>query len=334
MGNLCVNLIKIFPKNAFTSGIKQNNINMSTLKYIPDSKVLFKESFTTTSCLRSMQHIKGPEREIIEAYRNELPHEIWGDSKKLTEWALNKFKELTNKEYKSFMLDEQVIEQERNKAVKSWAEIIDSNPDCRQNPFLKLKILRSIVGNLSENNMQLAPIINQKVFADAVHETKKTGASFKKVYYKLIREFDSSLNVKTEEICENGVRGKWFSLKVPDWAEAERRPGLFNKIKDFISVLSQGSNWCTRTPRAVGRDFSGCDFHIFIDKNGLPQLCLAGTNKFGGWFRYVRGNDQYAPIKKEYKGILKSYLERHNLDDAIVGRSETEAKHILDICEQ
>lgn len=333
MSNLCINLIKAFPKRAFIAGAKGNDIKTSTLKYVPDANEIFKRSFSEISGLRSMQHINGEEREIIEAYRKELPHEIWGDSKKLKEWALKKFNELTNKNYNSFMLDERIIEKERNEAVKSWAELINNNQDCQQNPFLKLKILRSIVENLSENNMQLAPIINPKVFADAVHETKKTGASFKKVYYKLIREFDSSLNVKTEEISENGVRGKWFSVKVPDWAEAERSPGLFNKIKDFISVLSQGSNWCTRTPRAVGRDFSGCDFHIFIDKNGIPQLCLAGTDKFGGWFRYVRGNDQYAPIKKEYKDILKSYLERHNLDDAIVGRSETDAKHILDICE-
>ena len=333
MSNLCINLIKAFPKNAFISETKGINVNISTLKYIPDTKDIFKKSFTKISALRSMQHIKGEEREIIEAYRKELPHEIWGNPEKLAEWALNKFNELTNKNYKSFLLDEHVIERERNNAVKSWAKLINSNKYCQQNPFLKLKILKSIVENLSENNMQLAPIINQKIFADAVHEIKKTGASFKKVYYKLIREFDSSLNVKTEEICENGLRGKWFSIKVPDWAEAERSPGLFNKIKDFISVLSQGSNWCTRTPHAVGRDFSGCDFHIFIDKNGLPQLCLAGTNKSGGWFRYVRGNNQYAPIQKEYKDILKSYLERHNLDDAIVGRSEADSIHILDICE-
>ena len=334
MSNLCVNLIRALPKRTIITGTKESNIKTSTLKYTPaDVKEVFKKTYSELSGLRSMQHIKGPEREIIEAYRKELPHEIWGDSEKMKEWALNKFNELRNKNYKSFMLDEHIIERERNKVVKYWAELLDNNIDCNKNPFLKLKILRSVVEDLSEKNMQLAPIINQKILSDAVRETKKTGASFKKVYYKLIREFDSSLNVKTEEVCENGVRGKWFSLRVPDWAEADRSPGLFNKIKDFVSVLSQGSNWCIRTPRTVGREFSGCDFHIFIDKNGLPQLCIAGTNEHGGWFRYVRGNDQYVPIKNEYKSVLKSYLERHNLDDAIVGRNESDAKHILDICE-
>ena len=46
MSNLCINLIKAFPKNAFISETKGINVNISTLKYIPDTKDIFKKSFT------------------------------------------------------------------------------------------------------------------------------------------------------------------------------------------------------------------------------------------------------------------------------------------------
>ena len=290
-------------------------------------------SFTKITGLRSMQHIKGAEREVIEAYRSELPHDIWGDSDKLLMWAQKKYNELVNKNYESVMLDEKIVERDRNNVIKNWETIINDNYLCKKNPFLKLKIIRSVISDLLPNNAQLAPIINMKVFNNTVYLVNKTGASFKKSYFKLMREFDNSVDIKTEEINENGVRGKWFSLKVPNWSEAEYKPGFFAKMKEFVSVLSQGSNWCTRSPNNVGRDFMGSDFHIFIDDKGIPQICMAGTDKDRGWFRYVRGNDQYAPLHKKYKNILKSFVERHNLDDAQVGTKEENTLHILDICE-
>ena len=302
-----------------------NKVNLvNTIKYVTHSKA---------SGLRSMQNINGPEREIIEAYRSELPHEIWGDAEKLKEWVIKKFKELTNKNYSSIMLNERVVERDRNGTVKAWASILDEDAICKQNPFLKLKILRSVTEDLAENNMQLAPMIYPKFVADAIYIAKKTGASFRKTYFKLIREFDNSLNVKTEVIDENEVRGKWFSLKVPDWSEAEYCPGKFSKIKEFVSVLSQGSNWCTRTPSAVGRDFMGCDFHIFIDSKGYPQICMVGSDKAGGNYKFVRGNDQYTKIPEKFRKVLKSFLEKHNLDDAQVGTSDEKSIHILDLCE-
>lgn len=326
-----ISILKTLQNNLMLSPGGKTALNIDTLKYVPKSIELFKKTYTKITKLRSMQHIKGAEREIIEAYRKELSHDIWGNPEKLKVWADKKFSELTERNYKSFMLDEKVIARDRNEAVKEWVKLINENTICQNNPYLKLKILRSVVENLKENNMQLAPIINKKAFADAVYEINKTGASFKKTYFKLIREFDTSVNAKTEEIAENGIRGKWFSIKVPDSRDAEHSPGLFNRIKEFISVLSQGSNWCTRTPNAVSKNFMGCDFHIFIDRKGYPQLCLVGNDKNGGWFKYIRGNDQYAPIDKEYKSILKSYIERHNLNDAVVGRSETNTANILDL---
>ena len=288
-------------------------------------------SYAKQCGLRSMQNINGTEKEIIEAYRNELTHDIWGDKDKLTEWVNKKFIALRDKNYTSTKISDPKLIDERNNAVKSWAELINENDICKNNPFIRLKVLRSIVDNLKNNNMQFPPVINKNIFSEAVYEVKKQGSSFKKSYFKLFKEFHSIPDIKIDEVSENGIRGTWYSLKVPDYATAKRQPGIFNKIKEFISVLSQGSNWCIRNPKAVSNDFIGMDFHVFVDSRGYPQLCMAGSNKNGGWFKYIKGNDQYAKISDKYKEILKLFIEKNELNNAVVGETDASLIPILDI---
>ena len=108
-----------------------NKVGMDIVLSLPKT-VSKAKSFAQRTGLRSMQNIKGTEREIIEGYRAELPHEIWGDSEKLTQWAHKKFTTLTDKNYTSFMLDERVVNRDRNEAVKAWADIIEENPLCHE----------------------------------------------------------------------------------------------------------------------------------------------------------------------------------------------------------
>lgn len=307
-------------------------ISPKTLKYASSAQKVFKKTYSELTGLRSMQHIKGAEREIIEAYRQELPHSIWGNPEKLRDWASKKFNEITHKNYTSSLLKNKIVQTERNEMVQEWAELIDSNPYCKNSPFIKLKILRSLTENLSPQNMQLAPVINPNVIDKAIIAVAKTGVSFKKAYFKLIREFESTLNTKTEEVTLNGIRGKWFSIKVPSTAEAQRCPAILNKTKEFISTLSQRSNWCTRTPNKVSSNFLNTDFHIFIDKNGIPQLCLAGTDKHGGIFKFACGNDQYAPIPDKYKEILKLFLLKNKLKNAVLDFGNATPKSLIDLC--
>ena len=230
--------------------------------------------------LRSMQNIQpGAEREIIEAYKSELTHDIWGDYKKLSEWVSKKFDEIRNKNYSSVRLSKEAVNNDRNEVVKIWSDIIAENSICKNNPFLSLKILRSIVSDLKQNNAQLPPVINLNVFEDAVYEVKKTGSSFKKSYFKLYKQFSSIPDLKTTRVSADGVSGIWYSVHVPDYGASVSQPGMFYKIKEFISVLSQRTNWCTRNPKAVSDQFMGKDFHIFIDKKGCPQICIVGYDQ-------------------------------------------------------
>jgi len=284
-------------------------------------------SYSKISGLRSMQHIKGIEREIAEAYRKELPHDVWGNSERFKEWASEKVDYLGYGDYPSKLIEPDLLFEGRYNGVKKWYELIKTNSLTSDNPFLQLKIMRFVTDNLKPDNKSLAPIINNKVFADAVFMVKKYGVSFKKTYNKLMKLFDTGLDVKTENVLIDDIRGKWFNIRVPNWAEADRNPAKFNKVKDFISILSQGSNWCTRTPKTVGKEFSGCTFDIFVDDKGIPQLCLTRLENSENWFRFIRGNDQYSPIPDKLKPVLKMFFEKRGLEDAVVG-SQTENKPV------
>ena len=307
-----------------------NNVSVNLQKIVQGKNIL---SYAKQTGLRSMQNIpSGAEREIIEAYRNELKHEVWGNPNKLAEWVNKKFSELRDKNYISHKINDTETINERNEAVKVWADIINGNTICKNNPFIKLKVLRSVVENLKEDNMQFPPVINKNVFERAIYEVKKYGLSFKKTYCKLFKQFNSMPEVVTDEISQNGIRGTWYSISIPDSASASRQPGTFKKIKEFISILSQDSNWCTRNTKAINNDFMGIDFHVFVDNKGYPQLCIAGSDKYGGRFKYIKGNDQYSPIQDKYKPLLKSFLELKKLDKAIVGETDVTMKPVLDIC--
>lgn len=274
-----------------------------------------KLSYAKTSGLRSMQHITGVEREIIETYRNELTHDIWGNADKLREWAVKKIESITQKEYPSKLLDSDIVQNGRNNVVKRWYEQLKNNSFTKNNPFLQLKILKFVTSNLLENNKQVAPIINNSVLSDTVFQLQKQGGSFKKTYFNLLRDFYSSLNINIEET----PLGKWYTVKVPNEIEAKRKTLQFSKIKDFISALSQGTNWCTRTPATVGKDYANCNFNIFIDKSGVPQICMTSMGNNKDWFEFIRGKDQYAPIPEKFKGVIRAFLKEHKITDGKVG---------------
>ncbi len=288
-------------------------------------------SYSKQTGLRSMQNIKGAEREIIETYRSELSHEIWGNPKKMLEWVLNKFSALKETKYKSNRKDGALVEKYRTEEIEAWAEVINKNELCKNNPFLKLKIFKSIISDLKENNSLLPPVINEKIFNHAVNEVRKFGASFKKVYFKLYKEFCSIDSLKTQDVSINGIRGKWYSIKLPDYAEAAKEPGRYKKALELLSVLSQGSNWCTRNSKILVNDFAGNDFHIFVDSKGIPQLCLTGHNNHGGRFKYIKGNDQYAKIEDKYKEVLRDFINQNKFENALVGETDQTLVPIADI---
>ena len=291
--------------------------NILSNSYQPNFKNV---SYAKQCGLRSMQNIKGVEREIIEAYRSELTHDIWGDPEKLKQWAFKKIEEIATYDYPSKLLDNITIREGRTDAVDRWYQIIKENPIIKNNPFFQLKIIKFVTEKLQPNNKQLAPIINPKVITDTIGEIKKTGGSFKKTYYKNMRDFDSSSWLQTEEISENGVLGKWYTINVPDTNNAKRNLKQFQEIKNFIAILSQGSNWCTRSPYTVGREYNNCLFNIFIDNKGVPQVCMSSMGKNKNWFEYIRGNNQYTPIQEKFKQIIKSFLDRHNIKNGVVGK--------------
>ena len=217
---------KIKPKGMFLS---KYDLHSQNVHY---AMSFGSKTYAKVCGLRSMQNIKGFERDIIEAYRKELSHDIWGNPEKMKKWTIQKVNDIAEKDYKSSLLDDTAVKNERNDVVKEWLNILNKEPDTKRNPFLLLKIMKFVTKNLLNNNKALAPVINPFVLSQSVHETAKSGLSFEKIYYKNMRDFDNSFNVNTEEITENGIKGKWYIIKVPYAKDAIRRPGLFARINN------------------------------------------------------------------------------------------------------
>ena len=288
------------------------------------------KTYAKRTGLRSMQHISGVEREIIEAYKADLKHEIWGNETKLKNWAAEKFNELANKNYISYKLDIKTTEQDRNSVVREWAYILNHNPDTQNNPFLKLKILKSVTANMTDSNAQAAPIINRTIIADTIYEVKKNGGGFIKLYYKNLKNFNVTNNITLEPISINGIKGDWLNITMPDKAFATRSPGQFSSISNCIAALSQGTNWCTRTPGIVRRDFIGQNIHIFMDIKGNPQLGIFGFDKTKQ-YKFICGKEQYSPIPDKYKIILEDYIKTHSIEEATLTKDNTKI-NILELC--
>ena len=287
-------------------------------------------TYAKRSGLRSMQNIEGTEREIINAYKNELTHDIWGNPDKLYDWAVRKFNELKNKNYISNKLSKEDVVCDRNEIVKEWATHIENNYYSKDNPFLRLKILKSVVSDLKENNTLLPPVINEEVISEAIKDVVRYGTSFKKAYFSIFKEFISVPGLKVDNVNE-GIKGKWYSIQLPDYSVAHKKPGLFRKIKELITVLSQGSNWCTRNHKSISDIFLGNDFHIFIDNKGYPQLCIVGNDNYGGRFRYIKGNNQYKKIPEKYLPVLRDFLHKNNLEKSVVGEIDSELRPVINM---
>lgn len=324
-----LNISELWTKESSLLASRLKSIGGNTLSYKPAAKTA--KTYAKTVGLRSMQNIKGFERDVIEAYRAELPHGIWGDAEKMKQWTLDKANAIANKDYPSSLLDANIVTSERNDVVKEWLNVLNEQLDTRRNPFLLLKIMRFVTKELLNNNKTLAPIINPSVVAASVHETAKTGASFEKVYYRNLRKFDTSFGVKTENVSENGICGKWYSIDVPFQIEAIRQPGLFARISNYVSVLCQGSDWCVRSPGTISHSYSGHTFNVFIDNKGSPQLCLVYPTKSKGRIEAVVGKQQYVPIPQQYKSILKSFLERHGLQNSLTNEKFDNVP-VIDLC--
>lgn len=284
--------------------------------------------------LRSMQNIpEGAERCVIEAHKNELTHEVWGNPEKLKEWVLSKIEQLINADYVSELLDRNIVENSRNELVKAWGNLVKQDFKTSKNPFMQLKILDFITGNLRKNNKSLAPILRVDVFQDALAISKKTGKSFKKVYTGLLKDTKyHKINVAEENVQTESVRGTWYTLRTLNKSESVKSPVLAQKIQDFIMSISTGSDWCIRNRYRLNSEYMGTKFHIFVDDKGIPQLCLTAVDDAGKVFSDVRGKEQYKTIPKEYKEVLNKFLEKHNLTDSLVLDNEGFTSRIIDLC--
>ena len=290
-------------------------------------------SYAKRTGLRSMQHISGVERDIIEAYKSELTHEIWGNPSKMVEWVRQKVENLINADYPSKLLGRDVVENSRNGLVKAWGNLVKTDFKTSKKPFLQLEIMKFVTGKLQNGNKALAPVLRVDAFREALFIAQKTGRSFKKMYTDLLKNTKyHQINVVEENVNVNNIRGTWYNIKTLNESETTRNPLLASRINEFITSISQGSDWCIRNKHNLLREYIGTKFHIFVDEKGVPQLCLAAADDAEKVFQCVKGREQYKPLSDDLKKVLRDFIEKHKLRESFVNEKVGTNVPILEYC--
>lgn len=290
-------------------------------------------SYAKRTGLRSMQHITGIEREIIEAHKSELPHEIWGNQSRLLDWVKQKIEKLINGDYPSNLLERDVVENSRNDLVKAWGELVKTDLKTSKKPFLQLEIMKFVTQKLQETNKALAPVLRIDAFQDALFAAQKTGKSFKKIYTNLLKNTRyHQININEENVNIDGVRGTWYNFRTLDESESVKKPLLASRLTEFLTSISQGSDWCIRSKHNVLREYIGTKFHIFVDDKGMPQLCLAAVDDTEKTFQCIKGKEQYNAIPKKFKKILLDFIQKHKLTESTAIDNGGCEKAVLDFC--
>lgn len=289
--------------------------SFDNLRYLPQDTFQKSkpQSYSKRTGLRSMQHIKGTEREIIEAYKSELPHEIWGNPKKLRQWAEKKITQIIDTDYSSKLLGGYVTLQARTERINEWNFALNRNKYTKNDPFLRLKIMRFVTEKLLPNNKALAPYLEEDILNKALKESTEKGTSFKKNYLRILKEeILDTLKSNTEHVSINGIEGDWISFHIPSYVEmmSDKYPSKHKLIDTQIANLSQDTDWCLRNPYAVNVNYHGSDMHFFVDSEQNTRICIVN---YGDTAKIVKGRNQYVKLTPQYKEIVRDFLSRHNL---------------------
>ena len=140
------------------------------------------------------------------------------------------------------------------------------------------------------------------------------------------------ININEENVNIGGVRGTWYHFRTLNESETVKNPLLASRLTEFLTSISQGSDWCIRSKHNVLREYIGTKFHIFVDDKGVPQLCLAAVDDAEKTFQCIKGKEQYKAIPGKYKKVLLNFIQQHKLTQSTALDNNMCEKPVLDFC--
>ena len=330
----------------FNSKVKKQMINM--LENLPESKkILLKEQgFELNSILEKLntqpirltqaapQKVKVPEgmrmsksklsgfeRIVVDKY-NPDP-KIWMSEVNTRKWAEDKYNDFKNGDYKSRSYPD--ANEGREKILNEWFEFLDTDPDVKDNPFVKIIISEYIVKDLAPENAWLPPAFDKALIKEVLNSAiDNNNVSIASTYAKKLKAKAEKSTIK-EEVYVDGIKGTWYTIPQTDKSSPD-----FQTNADKVKAFSDGTNWCIRTFNAEPYVQQGA-MHFFVDENGLTQVCVRETAP--GQVHEIQKRQQNATRPIPYITVVKDFLDRHELktpsgylDDALNAKPKFDAQ--------
>ena len=330
----------------FNSKVKKQMIGM--LDNLPESKkiLLEEQGFELNSILEKLntqpirltqaapQKVKVPEgmrmskskltgfeRIVVDKY-NPDP-KIWMSEVNTRKWAEDKYNDFKNGDYKSRTYPD--ANEGREKILNEWFEFLDTDPDVKDNPFVKIIISEYIVKDLAPENAWLPPAFDKALIKEVLNSAMdNNNVSIASTYAKKLKAKAEKSTIK-EEVYVDGIKGTWYTVPQTDKSSPD-----FQTNADKVKAFSDGTNWCIRTYNAEPYVQQGA-MHFFVDENGLTQVCVRETAP--GQVHEIQKRQQNATRPIPYITVVKDFLDRHELktpsgylDDALNAKPKFDAQ--------
>ena len=286
-----------------TKGFDINSIieklNTKPIKFTnaPAQKVIVPEGMRV-----SKSKLTGFEKIVVDKYN---PAEnIWRSEANTKKWAEEKYSDFKKHDYDSRLYPD--ANAERRRILNEWFDFMDSDPDIKNNPFVKIILSEFITKDLEPENAWLPPALDKTLIKEVLNSAyENQNISITGAYAKKLKAKAQKTTIK-EEINVDGIRGTWYTVPQTDKSSPDFEANV-NKVKTF----SDGTNWCIKTYNAEPYTQKGA-MHFFVDENGLTQVCI--REEAPGRVAEIQKRQQDATRPIPYIYVIKDFIDRYQLE--------------------
>ncbi len=249
----------------------------------------------------SKSKLTGFERIVVDKYNPN--QKIWMSEAKCKEWAEDKYNDFKNGDYKSMSYPS--ANKNREKILNEWFEFMDTEPEIKDNPFVKIIISDYITKDVEPENAWLPPAFDKALIKEVLNSAMQNSSiSISATYAKKLKAKAENSTLK-EEVFVDGIKGTWYTVPQTDKSSPN-----FQTNADKLKAFSDGTNWCIRTYNAESYVQEGA-MHFFVDENGLTQVCV--REDAPGRVYEIQKRQQNGTRPIPYITVVKDFLDRYNL---------------------
>ncbi|MBR6126687.1 hypothetical protein IKQ21_03290, partial [bacterium] len=300
-----------FDINRILSKLDSQMVRVATNSPQPQGKI--------DSGMRTKSSITGFEKIVVDKY--EPIEKIWRSEESCKKWAEEKYLSFKNREYISARTGDHVdvaeINKQRKEGLKQWFDFMETEPEIKDNPFIRIILAEYITKELLPENSNTPPTLDKQLVKKVLADAIKTGSvSFDKIYSAKLNE-NAKKSSGAMEVEIGGRKMTWYTVPKTDSSHPN-----FKDNAAKVRAFSDGTNWCIRTWNAEPYIQLG-NIHFLVDETGLTQVCIRENNT--GHIAEIQRRQQNATVPVAYIDFIQDFITKKGLDTTSCGDKIKEA---------